>query len=175
MILRKVLIGVIGMLISYPTLSQTIEEKKTDDFTGSKIIRTSEENLLRENGMFSYVRVSSINNETVLNYRFMITGKIVTINKGNALLLKLKNEKVVTLRLDDYVVAGYGNGAVGVLGSDAPGANLRFVLDSDQISMLKSSPIAKVRLYTDDGYIDSDVKKEKWSSNIQRLLELIEE
>lgn len=159
-------------------LSQTIEKNEIDEFKGTHIIQTSWENLISKNSFLSPTtvryRLSSLDGVIHLETKTILNaGEIFQINQGSELIFILENKEKVTFKTINDGVFGVGEGSVGFGGSALWGVHTFYTSESDDhYHMIVGSPPVKARLYTDEGYIESDIKKRDYKK-LQKSVELI--
>jgi hypothetical protein len=173
--MRKVLFL---LLFSIPMSSicfgQKLKENKVDEFTGRVIKRTSLEYIVNEQPIFGNpfilgVQVERIDDLVVLKVELQLSS-VFSIRKDQNLMLKLEEDKMVTLKNNEYVISDrYGDRQI---------AHINYVIgyineDSETLNLIKNYKAAKLRIYTSDGYIDKEIK-EKNQDIIKKCVELVE-
>ena len=153
------------------SFGQKLEENKTDEFTKNSVKRTSWETLCSSSVANAHFRVSLINEYKTFDLKLMIN-KVFSIDKDQELMLKLANGDVVKLQNLKYTITCNGCGATGFVGSEAEGIQVDYPLDKDQVEQLKANKVVKVRIYTNDGYVEDDVK-DKNAEKIIKSLQLL--
>lgn len=156
------------------TFGQKIVKNEVDEFTGKSVIETSWETLNRKTKLYSYVRFREIDNTIFLFFR-MGTGsgnKAYSVEKGEVLFLKFTDDEVLKLTNHQYQITSVGGGAIGLIGSNGLGLELSCLIDQEILSKLKEKTIAKVRVYTSEGYAEAEVNK-KHAENFKDLAKLI--
>jgi len=155
-------------LVLWPsiTFSQKIEENKIDEFTKSNVLRTSWEKLVYSMKGTIFFRVSKIDNNTYLGIKMMLPGRsgrgdIFSISKDAELMLHLKTDEVVRIKNTEYATSGIGEGAKGFAGSSAWGIHANYTLPEDDRSKLADRAIDKIRVYTNDGYVEFEISEKK--------------
>lgn len=146
------------LMVSSATYSQTLEENKVDEFTGNSVKRTSWEILNQTMKFNAFSRISRINENTYLDLKIMIGGKVFAIAEGDELMLKLSNDEIIKLQSIKYEITCTGCGARGYSGSQAQGLSVIYSIANDQIEKLKNNSIIRVRIYTTNGYVEEDTK-----------------
>lgn len=168
----------ISLCISFACNAQTIKENQVDEFTKNKVIRTSWEPLCKSGNIYAHVRASKINDQLYIDLKFMLAGSlkiggtIFSIADGPKIMLKLSNDTIVTLVNPKYEIACRGCGAVNLIGSEEYGVFLKIPVEDSQLDFITSYGIAKMRIYTTDGYVESDIK-EKFKDIIINELKLV--
>src|SRR5690606_30477557 len=99
--------------------------------------------------------------------------KTFSIGKGQEIMFKLDNGEVVKLPNLEYAITCKGCGARGFGGSEGQGIEVFYMLNEEEFEKLKNNTVVKVRIYTNDGYVEEDVK-EKNSKKIPIMLKLVE-
>ncbi len=169
------------MLFCYNSaISQTIAENKKDEFKGYSIIRTDWEVLFKKGSSF-------INNSTSLKYRFtkidgkiildikmiLMGGRVFSINEKDELIFLFDDDSTLTYKSLHYIVASKGGGATGAWGAALWGLMASYSNESDiNFKELESKKVKKVRIYTDEGYVEKEIKP-KHSMILKKSIELI--
>lgn len=160
--------------ISTLTLGQTLEENKVDEFTNNTVKRTSWEMFNSDFKFTAYFRVSQINDNQYFDLKLMLaSGSVFSIGKDQEIMFKLSNDTIIKLPNLEYSVSCRGCGAKGLMGSEAQGIQVSYPISKTQSDLLKSISIAKVRIYTNDGYIEDEMKT-KNAVKIKKALALLE-
>ena len=163
------------LFISSFMFAQEIEKNYKDEFTGSQIIKTDWEFLNNASKGFSAkFRISKINENYYLDLKMMIGSsnpKVFSIHEGDKLMFKLSNDEILELLSESSEVTCTGCGSTGLVGSAAQGINISYSITEEQFQQLKSTPVAKLRIYTTDGYVENDVK-DKHAKTIQKTFQL---
>ena len=170
-ILIAILLGTTSL-----TYGQTLEENKVDEFTDNTVKRTSWETLNMTMSFTSYFRISHINDNYYFDLKMMIGGtggKVFSIAKDQEIMFKLDNGEIVKLPNLEYTITCTGCGAKGLSGSNAQGIKVSYSINKEQFEQLKNNTIIKIRIYTNDGYIEEDTK-EKHAKKIPYALKLVE-
>ena len=115
-------------------------------------------------------KVSAINVNNNYFIKFYITRKdIFSISKGNELMLKLKNEKIIKLKNSELKIASFKKSGKYTIWKEV----FDFKVSSEEYKSLVNSPLKKVRIYLDKGYIEKDII-EKHKNNLIESLKCIE-
>lgn len=152
---------------------QTLDENKIDDFTNLKVKRTSWETLNMTYSYSAYFRISRINDNNYFDLKMMLGGKAFSIDKNQEIMFKLNNNEFVKLQNPEFTVTCTGCGAKGFNGSGAQGLKISYPLNEDDINKLKNNTVVKIRIYTNDGYVENDTK-ESIANKIPIALMLVE-
>lgn len=152
--------AIIFSLIFLPlfSVSQKLTENKVDEFTKNTVKRTSWNVLTPANKFRSMVRVSAINGLSTLNLKVICGGDVFSVEEGAKLMLMTETDSVVTLSNDEYAISRIGEGSDGMAFSALRGVNLTFIVPESSRGVLRENKIKKIRLYTTDGYVESEVK-----------------
>lgn len=170
--MKKILLLLVLASISTPLFSQKIAENKIDEFTGHSVIRTSWEKFAVIDWTTSYFRFSKLDEHFQFDFKKMAL-RVFAIPEGEKLLFILDDGTVYKLWNLEHTISSKGAGAIGLGGSGAQGVSLTLISQEDpNFNKLISNPIVKVRLYTTDGYVESEVS-EKDAKKIQTALNLI--
>lgn len=157
----KYLIVSLLVLSSLSLKAQRIEENKIDDFTKTRVTRTSWNYLYKSGGwvpLWLGVRVSKINDTYWLNLKIMNGGHVESILEGAKFMLMLSNDSVVELANSAYAISCTGCGAIGFVGSAGQGLAADFMIRNNDVPSLMNNPIKKVRIYLSDGYEEGALK-----------------
>jgi len=167
------LILILSIFISINSFGQKLKENKTDEFTNNSVKRTSWE-MINSNMQFTaYIRISKINESHYFDLKMMMNGSVFSISEGQKLMFKLSNGEVINLENLKYAVTCTGCGATGLMGSDAQGIQVSYPISVENIEKLKEISIEKFRIYTNDGYVENDMKS-KNDKKIKKCLSLVE-
>jgi hypothetical protein len=153
----------IAIITANTLTAQTIKEDKLDEFTKNRVKRTSWEPLSKRGSIYTHVSAVKINNSFYLDLKVMLAGgpkggSIFSVNDGKSIMFKLQNDTILSLTNPKYEIACLGCGAVGLIGSQAYGVRISIPLNQSQYDFLASNKITKFRLYTTDGYVESEIK-----------------
>lgn len=157
--------------------AQTIKENQVDEFTKNKVIRTSWE-FISKSKVYAHVRASKINDEQTLDFRIMLPGglgsgdHVFAIPQGDAIMIKLENDSIRTLKNTEHKISCSGCGAVNIVGSQAEGIEIFSLLNKADFEQLSKYKIKKIRLYTTDGYKETEIA-EKFQDIVKKELALI--
>lgn len=154
-------------------LSQKLVENKVDDFTKALVKRTSWETICKKGNFWTYARCSKIDSSRYLTFRIMSNKKVYVVNEGNELMLKLTNDSIVTLHTIKRAISCIGCGSIGLIGSAADGIEVEFFMPKSKFAYLLSHPVAKMRLYSNSGFIEAEIK-ENWANLLIAQLKLVE-
>jgi len=170
---KTLLLLTILFCIAAKSFGQKLDENTVDDFTKKSIKRTSWESLFATSGSGqAHYRFSVVDNDETLDLRYNQNGKIFGISEGLQFMLKLDNGDVITLLNPSFVITCKGCGATGMNGSGAEGIQVFYPITKEQSDKLKAGKVVKVRIYTNDGYIEEDVK-DKNAEKITASLNLL--
>lgn len=171
--MKKILL-IITILCSLQGMTQTLVENKTDDFTKATVKRTSWEKLVYQLSKFTcFIRFSKIDTLYYLDVKIMEAGNVFSIDKDSKIMLKLSNDTIYTLNNLAYVISSIGDGAIGFVGSQAMGIETSYISFSDRtFKQLETFPIKKIRIYTTDGYLETDVL-DKFSNLVINSIKLL--
>ena len=153
------------LLLAANSSGQTIEENKTDEFTGARIVSTNWDWLNYGAEATLYTRIRFVNGRYSIHVKYAITGGrygvIFSIRNDDQFMLKLANDTIVKLKPISGEVSCQGCGATGFIGSAGYGTHTIYPLTPEQIELLYQYPIIKTRMYTSDGYVDMEVNPKK--------------
>lgn len=164
---------VFTLLFSINALGQKIVEDKVDDFTGDSILKTSWETINMSNKFTAYCRISKINKDFFFDLKLMIGGTVFSIDEKQNLMFKLDNDEIITLSNLKYSITCNGCGAKGIIGSQIQGIMVSYPINKEKIIKLKKYNTLKIRIYTNDGYVENELKS-KHSKRIKKTMSLLE-
>jgi len=136
---------------------QKIKENSIDEFTGRSKTTTDVIWFSTPNRFNSYCRFVRFDSVCYANFRLSMYGKVIAVENGAKLMLKLANDSIITLYNKEYAVAQKGHASFGFVGSGVEGVNLFFPIPPEYYSVLTTKTIIKIRLYTTDGYSDQEI------------------
>lgn len=165
---------IIILLLLLPSFSigQKIVDDKTDDFTKAKIKRTSWETICGKGSFYTYAKGAKIDDTRYLTLRIMGNHNHFTVRDSDVLMIKMQSDTIIELRIYEPAYSCRGCGAISIVGSAAEGIEVRFKLIESVYEYLINNKIAKMRLYTSDGYMEGELK-EKHAEMLIKVLELI--
>lgn len=148
--------------VNLPATAQKLVQNSKDEFTGNQIKETSVEKLahpLKMNGFAYNFSVKRVNDTYFLNLRMMSLNKSVfAIREDSKLMIKLKNDSVITLFAAEFNVSGKGGAGSGLSAGNAEGTSVYYPISNEQIELILQSDISKIRVYTSDGFTEQDIK-----------------
>lgn len=159
------------LLVSIPIYSQKIVENKVDEFTKKSIVRTDWEKISSTSELYLNVRVNKIDSISFLELRFFTNG-VASIDKNHDISFMLDNGEIINLHSAQYEISNYGDGAIGIVGSNVLGLGIECLLTETDIEKFKNHTITKVRINTSVGYFQNDVKS-KFSEKFKGLFQLV--
>lgn len=174
-IMKSILLLTIVVLfgISDQILGQELVKNEVDDFTNNTVKRTSWETINMTLEFAAYFRVSKINDNFYFDLKMMMGTSVFSIDKGQELMFKLANEEIIKLPNLNYAITCKGCGARGFSGSEAQGIKVSYPITLEQIKKLNENMAVKIRIYTNAGYVENDLKL-KYQKKIQKALLLFE-
>ena len=149
--------------------SQKIVKNEIDEFTGAKVLKTSWI-VLKPNRNYTYTRLRKLDTLQVLDLK-IVTHEVLSVGESDALMLKSKQGEVLKLYPSEYVISERGGGSTGVMYSAIQGVSLTFFLEEENIEWLQKNQISKFRLYTSQGYIETELN-EKNNKKFDSLIAL---
>ncbi|PHS64864.1 MAG: hypothetical protein COB12_07240 [Flavobacterium sp.] len=160
------------IISSVSLFAQKITKNEIDEFTGDKIKETNWTTLNNKGSFYTYARFRKINDNYYLDFKALI-GRVISIDEGENIFLKLENGEILKLYNVKYEISGKGRGSIGLSGSSMMGIFIHCRLTSAQLESLKEFVIIKSRLLTTDNYIEADVKSRQ-GNNVLDLALIIE-
>lgn len=152
--------------------STNLEENYIDEFTGNSVKRTSWETLNMTMQFTAYYRISKINDHYYLNLKMMLN-KVFSISKDQEFMFKLDDGTVLKFLNLEYTTTCRGCGAKGFSGSEAQGIEVSYPVKKEQIDILINNRIEKLRIYTNDGYLENEVSEKRSKEIIANFSSLI--
>ncbi len=168
----SIIIITLIFIFQYTAKSQTFTKNEVDEFTGAKVVETSWEKFNKQGPSITYFRFRKIDSEIILELKGIFYIGVFIVNKDDPFMLKLENDKMITLLNKHYVISSIGDGAISFFGSEAMGIDLSFVVSPQDIDLLMQNHIIKFRLYTSSGYVEQEIKA-KFYDKFKRALMLI--
>lgn len=161
-------------IIIFNCNAQILERNEVDEFTGNMVQKTSCETLVQNFKMVAFVSVMSVNDSTAfLELKLTIgPGRVHAIDRGGIFFIKLSDNSIIELQNSEYSLSCTGCGSKGLMGSGSQGTRTTYILNKSNINKLRKANATKIRVYTTNGYIESDVNNNK-SDVIKRLLNLL--
>lgn len=156
--------------------AQELKENKIDEFTRNNVKRTSWEPLSKSGKLYVHARTSKINDAYFLDLKIMlgsamnIGGTIFSITDGPNIMFKMGTDSVLSLVNPKYEVSCQGCGAINIIGSEGYGVHLSIPIDQNQFDYLFKNKVKKIRIYTTDGYTETDIKEKFEDIIIKELL-----
>lgn len=160
-------VGILGQISA-----QKLVENKIDEFTENSIKRTSWERFVQTALFTSNFRISKIDDNLFFELK-MMDGSVFSIDKDQKLMFKLEDNEIVKLPNLEFKVTCEGCGAKGFAGSLAQGIQVAYLINLEQIEKLKNNNAEKIRIYTNDGYREYEMKSKNYAK-VKKALSLIE-
>tara|TARA_R110002124_G_scaffold200960_1_gene367524 strand:- start:734 stop:1045 length:312 start_codon:yes stop_codon:yes gene_type:complete len=88
-------------------------------------------------------------------------GNFFSVNENDELMLKLINSEIVTLKSIQYSTTCVGCGSTGINGSQSQGISVGYKINNEQYDLLTQNIISKIRIHTNNSFIDLDIKNKK--------------
>lgn len=176
--MKKIILPII-LFVSVYSFGQSLAENKIDEFKKVHIKRTSWETLHSfSKGFVVNYRIEKIDSIVAFNLKMMVGNgftptKVFSISKDSEIIFKLDNEELVSLFSISHEITCTGCGAIGFVGSEAQGINIRYFLDKSSIDKLIKNKVVKIRIYTTDGYYEDNIK-EKRAIEFIKSIELVQ-
>ncbi len=87
-------------------------------------------------------------------------------------MLKTDTDSIITITNPKFTTSCIGCGSKGLNGSGTLGIDITYIIYNSQITYLKNHSVVKIRFYTQEGYIELDVK-DRFRDVIKKELSLI--
>ncbi|MES2239695.1 MAG: hypothetical protein V4497_05480 [Bacteroidota bacterium] len=174
----KKIISLLLLFVSVYSFSQSLDEDKIDEFKKVHIKKTSWETLHSfSKGFVANYRIEKIDSSTAIHLKIMagngMKPKVFSIPQNSEIIFKLDNEEMVSLFSMSNEITCTGCGAIGINGSAAQGISTRYILDISSINKLLNNKVVKIRIYSNDGYFEDDIK-EKRANELIKSIELVQ-
>jgi len=142
-------------------------KNQVDEFTGN--VEKITKQVMIYNGLAGglAIKLSKINNYIYLDMGYSRTD-IFTIMKGDAIIFILKNKEKVELKSLKTEVSKPYTGQFGTIWS----VEMSYGISEDDLNKIIKSPISKLRIYTNQTYIDKEVSENK-ALKIQEITKCI--
>lgn len=172
----KKLLLVLLVLLPIVLNAQKIEKNEIDDFTGAKTVYTNWEKFKTGNGITGrnnlMFRFTSIDGVEAFHLKW-VTTEMLSIREGAKLMFKMSDDSVITLLSRTYSIAAKGDGVTGLSMSGILGINC--IYSGGDIKLFAGDNfLTKLRIYTNDGYEDIDIK-EKDALKINKAYNLMKQ
>lgn len=148
--------------------SQKIVKNEKDAFTGNQVTETSYATL--SDGLTCAIR--AVNGKAVLLVSFNGGDEVYTMERDAQFMFKLQNDSIITLTNIEDAVSEYKSFTIGSTRISHFLLQTKYILPEEQLALLKSDKITKVRFNTTAGYIERNVS-EKNAKKLLKLFSLI--
>ena len=150
------------LLCTSISFSQSLEKNEVDEFTGEKVKATEWMGFAYTlDGDMRY-RLCMVDTVAAINIKMILSyHDIYSVSKGDELLIKLSTNEVLKGKSIKSVFSCKGCGAVDLMGSKAYGLNTMYYIDKKTLQKLKTTPIAKIRIYTSAGTVERELKPKR--------------
>jgi hypothetical protein len=159
-------------LLTLNTFSQSLVENKVDEFTKTKILKTSWEPLTRKQNFYLFTSARSLNGDILLDFKVNLR-RIFAIREEGSIYLKLSNDSIVVLKSTNTKISCKGCASVGLTTEYMEGVETSATIAPDVLELLIKNPVVKVRFNTTIGYIEEDIK-EKAGYFVMNQLKLVQ-
>jgi len=139
------------------------KKNEVDDFTKSKILETNFEWLAEQAG---YV-LKKVDDSRTLQLRIESL-KMISIQEGNKVMFLTEREEPITVHFPKFEISKRSSGPV----------TTYYIIENINITeevyqRFKNETISKIRVYTNDGYLDKNIK-DKRANKFRELIKCIE-
>jgi hypothetical protein len=158
----RILVFLLINLLPLFVLAQKLSEDKKDEFTGAQVKRTEFEQLI-SNMKFTTI-YSFVRSDTTfkLDVKLQLgTGELFSITKGDEFMLKTSNDSVVKSPCIESAVSCKGSWSNGLSGSNQQNLKTSFTITKDQMNILQTRFVRKIKLYTIKGATEDEIKHNK--------------
>ena len=175
--MKKNLLLLLLLMLGIGIQAQSLKVDRQDKFTGFKEKRTSfvkivSDPLIMGGQMGRNILVTF---QTFEDSKIPImimkwcTNEVRAIEKGETVVFLDEDGNTHPYNNSEYTISSRGEGTVGVVGMDLQGVQL--ILTGDFTS-LKDKRMTDLRIYTTDGYIDFEIKKNN-ATKLNKIYKLI--
>ena len=136
-----------------------------DEFTKNKILETKPE-ILTISGMgFGFTSGCSL--KKINDSRYLQLGisspSIFTLNEGNEIIFKTEKDETIVLTFPKTIISDYISGN-NIGNSSTPSrwsGTILIPISIENFERLKNELVTKLRIYTNENYIDDDISKKR--------------
>lgn len=168
--MKKYFCVILLLILSIYTSAQKCDfiVNGVDEFTGKKSLLTKPFNINKSftSRYFFSFSISSIDKQRFIFIQLTGGGQSLFIKKENPLMIKLKDDKIINLSPFETTPTKYESIANGVTVSRI---TPKYEISDDDLNRISTIGISKIRMVTDDGVYDSDVK-DKDNKNIANAI-----
>lgn len=155
---------ILSLLLSFSFLSfsqnEIFSENKVGEYSG-KIIRRTEWKVLKTGAVHMYYsRLNQIDNKFILDLKILMN-RFVSVEENADFVIKFSDDSIMILKNNNHITASIGQGAIGITGSKILGINPQFIISKEQLEILAKKKIIYIRLYLNDGYMETNVKSKR--------------
>lgn len=167
----RIILTISLLSVVFTLSAQKLVKDEVDEFTGNKVRKTSYEKLVYPSKQM-YVHMLFVDGQYVLGMKSMLGG-VYSIGSDDLLYLKLGNNEVVKLTPMESTVACKGCGSPSAISAaNVYGTFVQYKLSDEDVKLLESSPIVKVRCTYSKGMAEAEVKGKR-QTVVQDLIKLI--
>ncbi len=166
--MKKIFLLIALSTIGATAFAQKIVKDEKDAFTGNHIVETSYVSI--SDGFPCSIR--TVNGKCFFLVSFNCGDEVYSMEKGAEFMFKLQDDSIITLSNLEHSIADYWSATIGTLHLSHFVLKTEYLLSDEQIKQLQATPIAIVRFYTTDGYIERNVTTRD-AKRIQKLFNLI--
>lgn len=173
--MKNIILILFFVSIANYSFGQKLVKNEVDEFTGKTVKETSWETLHRSMTLNSYVRFRKVDNTIYFVFKMGVGfGKTVySVDEGEVFYLKFTDDEIIKISNSQYELTTIGGGSVGLLGSSGFGVELTCIINQETLLKLEEKTLAKVRVYTSDGYVEDEVNKKR-AETFKKLAKLID-
>ncbi len=145
-----------------------------DEFTGDTILSSDWITLndpVWKKGRIAYLKISTIDKQLVLQFKTTTGNNIAFVDEGDLFYIKLANNQILEFSSMTSEFTTLGGGAINLRGSKTEGFFLHFLITEKQLVDLAKSNIYKVRLNTQQGYLEIEPEKKKYAEVLRDYFE----
>ena len=173
--MKNVLTTLLFILMACTTYAQSIKQNEVDPFKKVRKIETSFEQINGNKmgitfGKNIWLAFRQVDDRNYLRLKWCTNGA-AAIREGAEIIFLTDKGETITFKTIEDVIAGRGEGTVGLGGSALLGLDIYAVGDC---SALAGKTITALRIYTTDGYVDFQLS-EKVSKKINKTYEVFAE
>lgn len=161
-------------------ISQELNKKIVDEFTGNVELSTTWENLFKQGSGMSQnltvckFRISKVNDHAFLEIKLIVKGgQVFAVDESLPLSIILENGSLLEFNPIEFYIAHQGGGSIGLSGSALWGAHIKYIpIEESQFHQMMENKVTKVRINTDIGFVQDELKpkeQEKLQNSIKLL------
>lgn len=138
--------------------AQSVEEDYTDDFNERGVVKTSWKKMFYNTSETGYYRFSKVNDLICLDVKLKLVNKYFSIDNDKLMVFKFEDGTIFKLYNRSYVKTETRDDSKELKRNSKSEITTAYVFDYKDLSILKTKKVIMVRVYTDDGCFDNELK-----------------